>query len=260
MTAPEVLPSWDRPLPYVGDPTLAYVICAVPRAGSTMLAEALRCTGQLGAPTEYLNRSVVATPLRARWRCRTWHEYFRSLFCYRTTGNGVFGFKTHWNDLVDLAADVTGTCDPDVHDVRRTIENLVPGLRYLRIVRVNQDRSAVSWWIANHTGEWRRILDQRADSGTRPQYDRRALDAAAAHLDALTTGWDAFFHAGRIQPVTVTYEELVENHAGTVAAVAAALGVAIDPTTVPLPLTARQGDEFTEEILVRWSADRTTDA
>ena len=58
----------------------------------------------------------------------------------------------------------------------------------------------------------------------------------------------------------MTYEQLLEDHAGTVAAVAAALGVVIDPTTVPRPITARQGDEFTEEILARWTADRTTDA
>ena len=46
-----------------------YLVCAVPRSGSSLLSELLFNTGQAGAPAEYLDPALMKR-FRARWCAR----------------------------------------------------------------------------------------------------------------------------------------------------------------------------------------------
>ena len=106
-------------------PARAYVVCATPRSGSTLLCEMLADSGIAGRPSEHVEE------LRNRGRPNEPREYFAdvedrsvlellpasgpprphaggieerlaALMSYATTANGVFGTKVMWSYLADL--------------------------------------------------------------------------------------------------------------------------------------------------------------
>src|SRR3954465_13920724 len=141
----------------------AYLFCAPPRSGRPLLCELLKGTGVAGCPREYFEtlRSTgyprqprqyfedapegqallppgdAGTPENAF----DWHGVLRA----GTTPNGVFGAKVMWGHLEDLWPRLDG----------RPLEDVLPGLRYVRVSRSDRVAQAVSLWIAVQTQHWR---------------------------------------------------------------------------------------------------------
>src|SRR6478736_1280458 len=164
----------------------SYLVCATPRSGSTLVCQALKETGVAGRPEEYFEA------LRHSGRPRRPEEYFegvdvRSLLDHLgergvgddppqrsplwsraaydryldwakeagTTDNGVFGAKLMWGyfgDFVSLLRNV-----PRYRDL--PLAELMPAvfgdLTFVRVVRANKIRQAVSLWKAVQTATWR---------------------------------------------------------------------------------------------------------
>lgn len=238
-------------------PESCYVICATPRSGSTLLAEGLYRTGELGVPIEYLALDSTQAYLFERWRCHTMDDYLDCLFRLRTTPNGVFGMKVHWMQLESFVAHVGGGDSPEPPLVRehRTLGRLFPRLRYVHIARDDNDRAAVSWWIASRTGKWSRTVDASA-THPMPRYDFGAIDELRRKLDAMDGAWTRFFDINGVEPHRVSYEALVGSYEPTIRATAAALGRDPAVVSVPPPRLARQADERSAELLDRYRSDR----
>ena len=107
----------------------AYLVCATPRSGSTLLCEALKATGVAGRPEEYFESVVVtgrpprprptsrASTIPRRSRCsaerpppsrrrtprspasRSYAEHLERVRQWGTTPNGVFGAKLMWDHV-----------------------------------------------------------------------------------------------------------------------------------------------------------------
>ncbi|MEX0807854.1 MAG: Stf0 family sulfotransferase, partial [Dongiaceae bacterium] len=91
---------FDRP---ETKPQRRYLIVGEPRCGGSMLAEALRLTGQAGVPLEYLNRRLIdAYAARTGFTEETLplDNYISFLLRRRTTSNGVFVLKALVSQLV----------------------------------------------------------------------------------------------------------------------------------------------------------------
>jgi LPS sulfotransferase NodH len=217
--------------------TASFAVCALPRSGSSLLCELLFATGLAGAPAEYFDETLM-TRFRRRWGVSSSDEYLEALIARKTSPNGVFGFKAHFFQLAQaFPAD--------------ELERAFPSLRYVYIRRLDRLRQAISWARAIQSGKWasdHEVAERDGISYRRPQVDR--LLEGIAERERL---WEARFAAAGVDPLRVTYEQLVAAPAQTVRAVLRHIGVeAADSVDVPPPSLRRQADEVTEEWVARY--------
>lgn len=248
----------DPPGPPV-PPPWPYLVCSTPRSGSTLLCEGLRATGRLATPAEYFNIEATLVPLSRRWGSADARAYVRDLYRHRTSPDGVLGVKLHWQqveelrDVLGLAGERRGVFP---RRERRLLEGLFPAARYVHVQRRDRDRQAVSYWIAEHTRQWSVHGGEEPPSACLPDYDAVAIDAVRRRIDHQEACWARFFAENGIAPVTVVYEELAADYAGTIARVARALDVDLRPADVPPPRLRRQSDDASERLLRRYLAER----
>ena len=126
------------------------------------------------------------------------------------------------------------------------LEGLLPGLRYVRVVRRDKVAQAISLWKAIQTAAWRGGTPEEAAAHP-PVYHREAIDHLVAQLTRQELGWQAYFERARAAPHPVVYEEFVEDYAGTLERVLAFLGIEPGAGGVGEPPLARQADAASQE-------------
>lgn len=241
-------------------PDRSYLVCATPRSGSTLVCHALEETGVAGRPEEYFEalrhsgrprrpeefflgvedqsirdhlgeRSVGSDPQPRSplWSRAAYDRYLEWAFEAGTTDNGVFGAKLMWGyfgEFVSLLRNI-----PDYRDIplAELMPTVFPELTFVRIVRANKVRQAVSLWKAVQTATWRE--DQASakaasveDDGSppyrsfaeahRPQlrFHYRAIDHLLDQLLIEEASWDAFFEHSGIEPILVLYENFAADY------------------------------------------------
>ena len=232
-----------------------YVIASTPRTGSNLLSRALWDTGRAGAPKEYLNPMQLRDwevrlgsplsrlrhlPLRGpllvlvhRWdrpRLAAHLDRVRA----RRTSNGWFGLKLHH------------------HHLRRwDLGDALEGARWVHLRREDRVAQAVSWARALQTGQW--AAHQRP--WLPPRYDRRWVDGALRRIEEGEAGWARYFASRRIEPLSLTYEQVTSDLGGAVRAVLRHLGVTEVVAAPPAGLT-RQADALSEEWARRYRLGR----
>lgn len=255
-------PAWD------GRPQHTILLCAEQRSGSTLLGEALYFAGGLGCPLEYFH--VGFRPdFVARWGTDTADAYLNAVHRHRTSPNGIFSAKLFWRDLLDLLAErdaplrdqlAASAPEPTAPDLyRRAAETLGPlldGATFIHLKRLDRVRGAVSGDLAEQTGLWRAIPgvgehEPRAD----PVFDfdriaKRIANTAWAHAH-----WVNLFAAIGATPITLSYESLTRDYAGTVGTVLRTLGSDAAP---PAPRMHRQSDRRSEEYALHYLREAQT--
>jgi LPS sulfotransferase NodH len=215
---------------------VAYLVCALPRSGSSLLCELLFSTGQAGAPAEYFD-SATMDRFRQRWGATSFAEYVSALLERKTGPNGVFGVKAHFFQLTEAFPE--GGLDSVFH-----------ALRYVYIARRDRLRQAISWARAIQTGQW--ASDHAAEDRI-PVFDRAQIDRLLAGIAARERRWEAFFTGSGVEPLRLMYEQLVEAPREAVAAVLRHIGIAdAELVAVGQPTLRRQADEVTENWLNRY--------
>lgn len=221
-------------------PRVFYCVASNPRSGSTLLERALWRTGAMGAPEEYFNFESTMWRLQLRLRQPSIGAYVDRVIRLRTGPNGVFGFKLHW---------------PHWHAFwycgRYT--RFRP-LHWIRIRRTDRLAQAVSLAMARQTGAW---TAERAATAE-PRYDRALIARALRDIDEGERGWDGLLPRIGAKPFEIAYEDLARDPDAAVSAVAAHLGVALDPALrarVALPQLQRQSDDRKGEWMDRFRAE-----
>jgi LPS sulfotransferase NodH len=262
------------------DPTLSYLVCATPRSGSTLLCDLLDQTGVAGHPEEYFealrhsglprrpheyfdperHANIVERlafremPDRAStpnelWQPETYDRYLAWAIAEGTTPNGVFGAKLMWGYLGDFAQLLRGIDGMAGLPVPELLGRAFPNLRYVRITRQDKVRQAVSLWRAVQTQAWQRDRGDRNGAAAEPAFSFRAINYLVRLLTAHDASWDAYFLGLGQEPLSLTYEELAEDHEPVVRRVLAHLGISPPPDLrVRQPRLESQADELSE----RW--------
>lgn len=180
----------------------SYLLAAAPRVGGTWLCAELTDAG-LGAPGEHLNWLVEDAHGRPRpidgARLMAIHGLWRT---HRR--GGVYGVKVH------LTAPVA----------RLGLDDLLPPGRrtFIRLTRADRDAQARSLAIAREHGCW---FTSRPPGAA---VDGDDVARARADLDVIDARWDEWFAARRIDPLTVTYEDVVDDLGAVIDRIAAAVG------------------------------------
>jgi LPS sulfotransferase NodH len=222
------------------EPRISYMICSVPRSGSSLLCEMLANTLHAGMPAEYFRPDRIAM-FKRRWGVATFDEYRRALLERKTSPNGVFGLKVHWAQY-----------GPTVED--RDPTGLFPNIRFIYIRRLDRVRQAVSWVRAFQTGSWSTLLGP--ETPRQPLFDREDIERKLSRLERDEEGWEELFQGHGISPHRMTYEELAASPEAAAREVLSLLDVEL-PAGFGLepPLMERQADELSEEWVARYLAE-----
>ena len=224
--------------PNPGKPSRYYMLASVPRSGSNLLCGFLRRTGCAGAPEEYLSPNWVLRT-REQWGDLTFADYLRKIIEVRTSPNGVFGVKAHFDQLKHMTSQGLDA------------EDMFPGLTYIRVRRGDMIRQAISLTRADQTEQWMTPIQAR----TQPMYSAGAIYHAWQRIVKWEREWDTYFAERGLEPLTINYEELDGNLEGAVQRILAHLEIDEPDIQIPLPATGKQRDDLTEEWYRRFMRD-----
>ena len=206
----------------------AYLVCATPRSGSTLLCEMLRDTGLAGRPLEHFEilrhsslprqpheyfgdldldgLDELLPPPRAGTPSQEPPEAWRARIMSQGRGeNGVWGGKLMWGhveDLVIRARQLPGLADASLEQVVRA---LLDDPQLIFVTRRDKVAQAVSLWRAVQTQRWRADDDSKAES---PVYEFAAIDHLVSQLESDERSWKQWFARTGQRPFVVTYDQL----------------------------------------------------
>jgi LPS sulfotransferase NodH len=200
-----------------------YAICAEPRSGSSLLCAALRSTGVLGQPREYLGMARFALLEKEP-------ELLDRLLQEASTPNRVYGLKVMASHF-DIAAGSNWA-------------SRLPELQFIHIERRDLLGQAISWLRAEQTGQFH---SRDPGSGT-AHYDGRRIAGMVRRLGVSQLRWRLYFARNGISPLLLTYEEFADDLGGAARRVAAHVGLAEEPVVAFEGLRlGRQRDALSEE-------------
>lgn len=227
----------------------AYLVCATPRSGSTLLCGLLDSSGVAGHPASYFDpRGLqehadswgIARPSNGRID----DAYLRAALVAGRTSNGVFGSRVMAETRPSLVADLTATSGPGVSDLDLLTAQL-GRLRFVHLHRVDVVAQAVSWARSLQTHFWH-PGEAVAPGGEEPRYDEELIGDLVARIQTLEAGWASWFADQEIVPYEVTYEELAADPPGTASTILGWLGLPARPGRQLATTHQRQADHLNE--------------
>jgi trehalose 2-sulfotransferase len=282
-------------------PDRSYLVCATPRSGSTLVCHALEETGVAGRPEEYFEalrhsgrprrpeeyflgvedqsirdhlgeRSVGSDPQPRSplWSRAAYDRYLEWAFETGTTDNGIFGAKLMWGyfgEFVSLLRNIPACRDVPLAELMPAV---FPDLTFVRVVRANKVRQAVSLWKAVQTATWRedqvsaKVGSIEEDGGPayrsfveahRPQlrFHYRAIDHLLEQLLIEEASWDAFFEHSGIKPILVLYENFAADYENSTLNLLERLDLTCDENFEFEPRMKRQSDRINDDWTKRYS-------
>lgn len=197
-------------VPFDGAPKIHYLVCTTPRCGGSYLCNLLSETGVLGKPLEYYNPYVQLPRLFERFGSEDIEVVTEQLKRLRTTSNGVFGFKCHFDQFQHLNEHVD-------------ISSLFPRLRYIHVYRKDVLRQAISFYRAKASGIWSVYEDPGPSRKVR--FDFSQIELAMNDICRKNAGWIKFFALSNTDRIDISYESLMRNPLAQARKVARFVGV-----------------------------------
>lgn len=228
---------FDTP-PYEGDPPVKYMICSTGRSGSTLLCSLLSNTGLMGVPHEYFHLGQHGRLMVQRLidkdlsRNVTMKEYLTTIMRHRTTPNGVFGIKGHYNQ-----------CQP--HFKSGVISRYFGDMKYVTIRRRDMVAQAVSLVIASQTGKWTSHEEKQKEPSYKYEEIEGAITIGAFH----NCMWDLIFEENGIESCMVYYEDILERPTEEIQRVVDFVGIEAD---VSVDLTEAGLQKEATQINLEW--------
>lgn len=229
----------------------SYMLATTPRSGSTFFSTLLWRTGVAGAPMEYLNFVAVAADMMPRLgfdahQVRTMTDdelshYWKMVKEVRTSSNGVFSYKMFMMNISYLFN----------RHPKFLFEEISPD-HVIYLTRQDILSQAISYARAIQTKVW--YTD--AGDAALASYEYGRIKRARDGLLAQHKFWEGYFLHTGIDPIRITYEDLLENASSTVESVLARMNLALEPRRqIAIPDFKRQRDDVTEEWRLRFQQD-----
>lgn len=246
----------------------AYVICATPRSGTTLLCDLLADTGVAGRPDSFFrHQSIREWAQRLDVPVAEWtgewafdQSYLKAVRQEGAGGTSFFGMRLMWEQVDDLSIRL-GVLYPGLSSDSASFRAAFGPTCFVHLSRQDKVAQAISLIKADQTGLWHAHADgterQRVKPGRVPVYDARAISEQVAEYERHDAAWLDWFVQQGIQPVSITYEALSDNPQATLATVLSALG--FDPAIAETvePRTAKLADRESREWATRWRTEKT---
>lgn len=191
-----------------------FILCGYARTGGTLLCRALHATGRFGYAQEYFN-ARAAEPLAGRSYPSNRAAQLLEIERRGTAPNGVYGVKMF----------------ADQFDALRGFDWIggLPNPVFIHLERRDALGQALSNVRALQTNQWNTEQPVRGEA----VYDEAAIRAELLRTASYRARWQLFFARNGIEPLWLTYEEVIADLSGAVGRIAAQLG--IDDLPDPLP-------------------------
>ncbi len=273
----------------------SYLVCATPRSGSTLLCEALSATAVAGRPAEYFEamydtglprrptdyfeglRAVPAARAladrlpaeggdarEALRQAATYRDYLSWVFAAGTTPNRVFGAKLMWGHVDHFVSYLRDLPENAGKPVPRMFAEVFPSLRYVRVLRRDKVRQAVSLWKALQTAIWRiersRSGDEEPSRSREGEFSFDAIDHLRRQISVHEAAWTNYFEEAGIEPLTIVYEDFIGAYEETLVETLGYVGVAPEARSAPALEMHRQADATSEEWVERYEGGGTLGA
>lgn len=243
-------------------PTKSYRIWFSQRNGSTLLCKGLEHTEIAGIPGEYLNPSSQGS-LCHKYGVKTYDELKQAIWDLGTTSNDVFGIKhslhstysAHVFGEIRSLRGLAPATDPIRED---SLDDLFPNCKHIFLTRRNKVRQAVSWWKAINDNVWH--LDKHDAQEIAPDfythhYDFAALEHLFKEAALRECAMQEYFSKHDIDPMTLVYEDLVNDFAGTIRKVLDFLELEYDGPIVVRMHYTKTSNEHSEKWVQRFRKD-----
>lgn len=277
-------------------PAQSYLICSTPRSGSTLVCQALAQSGVAGRPDEYFEAlrhsgrprrpeeyftgvadpSILAhltergaaddpPPKSPLWSRTAYDRYLEWVFAAGTTDNGVFGAKIMWGYLGDFSSLLRNVPAYRELPLAELLPAVFPELRFVRVVRANKVRQAVSLWKAVQTVTWSEAKTETPQEPSPPyksflkqnrpglRFHYRAIEHLLQRILVEEAYWDAFFEHSRIKPILVLYENFASDYTTSTLRLLERLGLQAPAQARLDPPLKRQSDAINDDWVRRYS-------
>lgn len=183
----------------------------------------------------------------------------------------MFGAKLMWGyfgDFTSLLRNIPGYRDLPLAEL---LPAAFPELTFVRVVRADKIRQAVSLWKAVQTATWRQDEKRRDSSIAEPDDESPPYRAfleehrpqlrfhygAISHLlDQVMrdeAAWDAFFEHTGIKPILVLYENFAADYERSTLNLLDRMGLEVPPDLALEPRTRKQSDGVNDDWTRRYS-------
>ncbi|MGH2413179.1 MAG: Stf0 family sulfotransferase [Microcystaceae cyanobacterium] len=183
-------------------PKVAYAIVSTPRAGSTVLCEALSSTKIAGFPKEDLRESSAILTQHCRFDSA---RLLQMLMTYKTTQNGVFGTKLIFQFL-------------SVFSQSEDFEQILKQFKLIYLTRRDKIAQAVSLFLAQKTKIWHIYSSQQ---NKKYQSQLKQVNIEDSDLEILHSIYqrilnqehflESFFERCQLVPLIIEYEKFIEQ-------------------------------------------------
>lgn len=270
----EAVPGWtEDAVPELGVPApRAYVICATPRSGTTLLCNMLAESGA-GRPASYFRRQSIPNWARrlgvpepdgggARGATGLANDFATYLDAIRragSAGTGHFGLRLMAETLGELLAALAPLY-PDARSEAARMEAAFGPVAWIHVARADTVAQAVSLVRAQQSGLWHRNADgtpmeQNAPAGE-TAYDPARIAAQVALLEAQDAAWTRWFADQSIDPARIAYEDLAADPGRVLRSVLVAIGADPDLAERAAPSTARLADATSAAWIARYRSEQ----
>jgi LPS sulfotransferase NodH len=227
-------------------PRRCYLVCATARSGSNLLTDGLHATRKAGRPKQFFlpkfegdyGASHGLDPQA------DFAGYVRGIVPATATSNEVFGFKVMGWYLHDFLERLRRAFPRQQNDAA-LLASVFPRLKYLRMVRQNKLRQAISKARALQSGLWKIQDGNAATAG--PGFDFELIAKCLQETAEDEAVWQHFYDQNGIVPHTVIYEDLCAKYDDTIRSTLGFLGVKISSASQLEPATVRQSDSLSED-------------
>jgi LPS sulfotransferase NodH len=239
-------------------PKLSYTIWFTQRTGSTLLSKALESTGIAGNPREWFN---CPPDLLSTFHKTDHAELQEYLWKIGTISNGVFGinysfYEPHFIQLTETLRKFPA-CPPSAIKRTEVWESIFPNHRHIFMTRRNKVRLAVSWWRAIQSGEWHVPSNEpRKPVDLSNAYSYDAIHHLYDECSMREAGIQELFAEGNIVPLTIVYEDFIQDYEGTVRTILDYLEPDSQSATIAPPALTKTADAISEEWVQRFREER----
>ena len=183
--------------------TFRYLVLSSPRTGSSMLCSALRSTNMAGIPFEYFHAEGIKTWL-VRHPNGNFLDFIVDLEKRRTTKNGYFGVKVHFNQWNNLYTN-------NNHGL---LTNYLRGQdKIILVTRRNKIRQAISCLVAQQSNIWQIEIDENRNYEVPEWQDSFSfiITRLLYQLSSQEIAWKKLLHDNKIEFFELAYEDMIDG-------------------------------------------------
>jgi len=201
------------------------IICSTQRCGSTMVCDDFRTTGVLGNPEEYINFWILEKRMNIDW-----FALLPLMAKKNASENGLFSIKIMSDQIIEVERRIRH-CRPNLFSsedappyASQYFYDAFKDYLWVKVERKAINQQAISREISRQTGICHATrnenikhfagsamqgFDDEYNAGVK--YNYKKIMKHRQNIKIENHRWDRFFEFWKIEPLILTYEDIVNN-------------------------------------------------